>query len=70
LDSARDSFNVSQNGINPNLSNAESTGWFLDTLSNGFKLRVAGAGTSMNASGSTYIFAAFAESPFKYSRAR
>lgn len=37
-----------------------------DFLSNGFKLRVNGRG---NNSG-TYIFAAFAEAPFKYARAR
>jgi len=40
----------------------------LDFLSNGFKMRAGNAGD--NASGGTYIFAAFAESPFKYSLAR
>ena len=39
-----------------------------DILSNGFKPR--NAGTGMNASGSTYIYAAFAESAFKFSNAR
>lgn len=55
----------------PNLSvsNQESTtGQDMDILSNGFKMR-ASDGTS-NASGQPYIFAAFAENPFKYSRAR
>lgn len=42
--------------------------WGLDFLSNGFKLR--DTGPQINASGGTYIFAAFAESPFNYSRAR
>ena len=37
-------------------------------LSNGFKQR--GTGVSMNASGGTYIYIAFAENPFKYSLAR
>ena len=43
-------------------SNAESTGRDVDFLSNGFKLRTdSGDG---NSSGSTYIYMAFAESPF------
>jgi len=43
-------------------SNAESTGRDVDFLSNGFKLRTdSGDG---NTSGSTYIYMAFAESPF------
>jgi hypothetical protein len=40
----------------------------IDFLSNGFKLRNLHA--SMNASGVTYIFMAFASNPFKYSLAR
>jgi len=40
----------------------------LDFLSNGFKLRNSDG--SFNGSGATHIFLAFAESPFKYSRAR
>ena len=40
-----------------------------DILSNGFKLRGDGSG-STNASAATYIYAAFAENPFKYSLAR
>jgi hypothetical protein len=39
-----------------------------DILSNGFKIRSNGG--SNNSSGGTYIFAAFAEMPFKYARAR
>jgi hypothetical protein len=39
----------------------------MDYLSNGFKLR---SNTSASNGSGTYIFAAFAESPFKYSRAR
>ena len=38
----------------------------IDILSNGFKLR----GTGFNGSSAEYTFSAFAESPFKYSRAR
>jgi hypothetical protein len=40
----------------------------IDYLSNGFKVRDTNTGT--NTSGSTYIFAAFAEAPFKYATAR
>jgi len=40
----------------------------VDFLSNGFKTRATNAGT--NVSGDTYIFLAFAESPFKNARAR
>jgi hypothetical protein len=42
----------------------------MDILSNGFKLRATGSVSSFNGSGATYIYAAFAESPFNYSRAR
>jgi len=71
-DSARDTYNVSVKELEPNLSVSEdqygtsTTG--VDLLSNGFKMRTSGAG--FNGSGSTYIFAAFAESPFKYALAR
>jgi hypothetical protein len=37
-------------------------------LSNGFKIRTIGSGK--NLSGQTYIYAAFAETPFNYARAR
>ena len=44
-----------------NLSNAEDSGAYFDILSNGFKNRNSGVG---NDSGGTYIYMAFAESPF------
>jgi len=40
----------------------------LDALSNGFKHREGNG--QVNASGGTYIFIAFAESPFKHTNAR
>jgi len=40
----------------------------MDFLSNGVKLR--GSQTEQNGSGTTYIYMAFAENPFKYSNAR
>jgi hypothetical protein len=47
---------------------AEGNAAIYDILSNGFKIRETGAGT--NASGSPYIYMAFAENPFKFSLAR
>jgi hypothetical protein len=64
-DTQRDSYNVADHKLEPNSSSAESTSAInnnLDFLSNGFKLRQANGG--MNASGSTYIYMAFAENPF------
>jgi len=69
VDTARDAFNPEQAWLYPNLNNAEATGTALgDALSNGFKLRSTTSGG--NLSGATYIFAAFAESPFKNALAR
>ena len=67
LDTARNTNNVSGQCLYPNLSNAENGPVNAkDFLSNGFKCRSVEA----NISGSTYIFAAFAENPFKNSLAR
>jgi hypothetical protein len=72
LDTTRDQYNLSTAGIFADSSNAEavqaSTNSPLDILSNGFKCR--GTGTSSNSNGATYIFAAFAENPFKNALAR
>jgi hypothetical protein len=68
-DTSRDTYNTATAGLFANLSNAESTQAAIDILSNGFKMRDAG-GVETNASGGTYIYAAFAENPFKNSLAR
>jgi len=68
FDTARIGYNVDNNPLYPNLSGGEPTTDILDILSNGFKLRATGSGE--NGNGATYIFAAFAEAPFKYARAR
>jgi hypothetical protein len=74
VDSSRSPNNTSVNGgmqntLFPNSSNAEDTGADIcDGLSNGFRF-YQGA-SSFNANGGTYIYAAFAENPFKYSNAR
>ena len=58
------SFNPNTKELYANSNQAEATGGqtIRDYLSNGFKLRGTSGGT--NASGGTYIFMAFAESPF------
>jgi hypothetical protein len=69
-DTARDTYNECDSILYPNLSNAEFSGTTvnLDILSNGFKPRDNWGGN--NQSGSTYIYAAFAENPFKNALAR
>jgi len=70
-DSARDDKNLVSKALYPYLNNAEfDYGATIahDFLSNGFKLR--GTDPYQNGSGINYIFIAFAESPFKYARAR
>jgi len=68
-DTSRDLYNVSTQALYANQSSAETTSSYLfDLNSNGFKLRSSGIET--NANGGTYIYAAFAENPFKYSLAR
>ena len=70
LDVERDPYNGVTHYLYPDTSGAENnaTGYPQDFLSNGFKIRHTGA--SANASGGTYIYACFAENPFKYSNAR
>jgi len=68
-DTARDTYNVSGSTLIPNASDSEySSNQNMDILSNGFKLRSSDSAT--NQSGQTFIYAAFAENPFKYSNAR
>jgi hypothetical protein len=68
IDAARNTHNVANARLFPNLANAESTGDNVaDILSNGFKLRSTDAATNASRA---YIFIAFAEAPFNYSRAR
>jgi hypothetical protein len=70
-DAARGGYNVNQPTLEANLSDAEYTSAFrqMDFLSNGFMLR-GGSGSGISVSGNTYVYAAFAESPFNYARAR
>ncbi len=70
MDTSRNSYNAMDASLYPNLANSEvpTSGHAIDFLSNGIKMR--NSNTGYNASGSTYIYAAFAESPFKYSLGR
>ena len=68
-DNKRSTFNVIDDFLEPNQSGSEqsSSSNSVDFLSNGFKFRNNSG--DMNGSG-TYVYFAFAESPFKNSRAR
>ena len=65
-DNKRDTFNPSETSLYPNATTADDTSggasYYLDFLSNGFKFR--GSGTAFNASSGSYIYMAFAETPF------
>ena len=71
MDNKRSTFNPVGNTFAANSSNTENAdtgGIPTDFVANGFKCR--GTGGDFNSNGQTYIFLAFAESPFKYARAR
>ncbi len=69
-DTSRSPYNVSSLELAANESSAEynRTEAYMDILSNGFKLR--NIDNWHNVNGSNYIYAAFSESPFKFSNAR
>jgi len=69
-DSSRDTYNVGYKSLYANDPSAESVSSNdnVDILSNGFKIR--NASSAWNNSGQTFIYAAFAENPLNYSRAR
>jgi len=68
MDSSRVGYNPSNNDLYVNLTQGDATSAFIDILSNGFKIRATS--TEINASGSTYMYMAFAENPFNNSLAR
>jgi hypothetical protein len=68
-DTARDTYNTVNKVIFAHASTAEIGSIdFYDFTANGFKIR--SSNDNRNASGSTYIYAAFAENPFKNANAR
>jgi hypothetical protein len=73
FDTSRNTYNVLTNAeLLANSSAVEGAGGWgtdMDILSNGFKFR-GFDNTNFNYTGVTYIYAAFAENPFKYSNAR
>jgi len=69
LDSSRNTFNVMGEGLFPQSSAAGASATVLDFLSNGFKIRGVNADFN-NGTTDIYIYAAFAENPFKNSIAR
>jgi hypothetical protein len=68
-DTSMNPYNQAPEFLAPNLNSASNTagGYYNDFLSNGIKIRHGATG---NNSGRTYIYAAFAENPFKYANAR
>jgi hypothetical protein len=67
-DTATNPSNNAANYLLPDSSSSEGTNSVFDILSNGFKIR--NTFSAWNTNGNTYIFAAFAEAPFKYANAR
>ena len=62
VDTTRSSYNPQDETLFPNSTNGEDTGsFYIDILSNGFKLRHSSG--KWNSSGHTFIYAAWAEAP-------
>jgi hypothetical protein len=68
VDTSRLGYNADNYPLFPSLSDAESATVVCDLLSNGIKFRSTAQG--VNGSGDSYIYAAFAENPFKNANAR
>jgi len=74
MDTSRDTYNLvvyklmAESAVVENGGGESTSTNTIDILSNGFKLRSTNTGS--NASGGTYIYACFAENPFKNSLAR
>ena len=69
-DSTRNPYNPVSHALIPDATNTEYTAtWvYVDILSNGFKVR--STDNSQNTSGGTYVFGAWADTPFKTANAR
>ena len=69
IDSGRNTYNLANLSILADASDGDATDvQVLDLVSNGFKIRTSDGGQNLNAD--TFIYAAFAENPFKNSLAR
>ena len=62
IDNKRSTFNVANKSVYANTNAVENTNHDVDFLSNGFKIRDSDG--TVNVSGGSYIYLAFAESPF------
>jgi hypothetical protein len=67
-DTSRSTYNAVNAELYANSSSSESSATNPDILSNGFKIRSSAA--NYNASGGTYVYACFAENPYKLALAR
>ena len=67
-DNQRSPFNLANATVFTNFVIAETTGYQVDLLSNGFKARTTD--NAVNKSGDTIVYWAFAEQPFKTANAR
>ena len=68
-DIKRKTYNPMKNRLETDSNSGEATsGWDVDILPNGFKIRDDSG--EVNSNTHTYIYAAFAETPFKYATAR
>jgi hypothetical protein len=69
-DTSRDTYNYMGSQLYPSLGNAEavSSSYAIDATANGFKIRTSNG--IINVSSGTFIYAAFAENPFKNANAR
>ena len=68
FDTSRSTYNIQGATLYPNTSSAENAAQLIDINSNGFKCRTTDG--AVNGSGTSYIYMAFAENPFKYALAR
>ena len=70
LDNKREGYNVVDDFLEPNTSNAEATASTnkADFTANGFKLR--GSGSVTNQNNTSFVYACFSESPFKHANAK
>ena len=72
-DNKRSTFNPADDYMTANDNDTEQTGSItqrIDFLSNGFKAVNTSTSNTINGSGTTHIYLAFAEQPFKFSNAR
>ena len=71
-DTERTPINAVDDALYPNKNNGETaeTGHAFDIVSNGFKIRSTSASGLSNQSGKVFVYAAFAEYPFRTTRAR